>query len=304
MANPQKPRQVIFEIMKHTWGIGHQDFFPIVASDYLANHYRGDAANRGRSIVNAEVEKYESTDFKPFAQSAAVLVSAMHASRKGPHSNEEIVGYLAGEACDCMCESLDRYGLGGAMYANAMRDIAQDGHLSEADRAHLAVLLFCAAGCTGDVRLAVDEALEANRIMGARFTTADADPSRDGYGRSSRMALIRIDAGGHGGQYMVDDGEAGSVIGRQATSEHDISDVDGSVSKQHARIWRDDDGNWWVQGLGSLNGTRLIDGETHEEIVVEPPKSERGDKKCNPFELHAGDTLIFADSTQFLVQVI
>jgi diguanylate cyclase (GGDEF)-like protein len=45
-------------------------------------------------------------------------------------------------------------------------------------------------------------------------------------------------------QYIVGrDSEAGLVVSRS------------SVSRQHARLYTDDDGNWWVEDLNSTNGT-------------------------------------------------
>jgi len=45
-------------------------------------------------------------------------------------------------------------------------------------------------------------------------------------------------------QYIVGrDSEAGFVVSRS------------SVSRQHARLFVDDDGNWWVEDLNSTNGT-------------------------------------------------
>ncbi|HHQ49042.1 MAG TPA: FHA domain-containing protein, partial [Acidobacteria bacterium] len=60
------------------------------------------------------------------------------------------------------------------------------------------------------------------------------------------------------------------VIGR--ASHSDITVPDRSLSRQHARIFRDDDG-WWVEDLGSRNGT-LLNGQP---LVDGPARIAPGD---------------------------
>lgn len=308
MVNRAKPRQVVFGLLKTVWGIGHQDSFSLLADEYTASKYNAERKTAlSREIVNVELEKYPLCTFKPFELSSAAIVSAMHSAKRGPTSNSEIVKYFSSQASNAMCESLAQNGLSATLFENAMADIVCDDALNCTDKAHLAVLLFCATGCTADVRQAVDDALIANKKLGARFRTTQADDrpvdeplmSADG----QQFALLRIDAGGHGGQYVLSVDPVGTEIGRQSTAEHAITDVDMSVSKRHARIWRDDAGLWWIEGLRSTNGTKVIDGITREIIIVEPPALERvAGVSYPPREVHLGDIIVLAGTTQFWVQ--
>lgn len=298
-----KPRQVVFGLLRDTWGIGNYEAFSILGDEY-ANELVADkhVSRLGRTIVNVEPADYYQGAFKPFEQSTAILVSSLHAARKGPNTNAAIVDYLKGDPTDLLCEALERYGANTTLLRNAMSDIACDGDLSETDRAHLMLLLFCAAGCTADVRFAVEETLSASRHMGARFRTSE--PEADSFDSSKGLVLIRIDSEGYGGRHTISPEQDEVVIGRMPRQENAITDVGMLVSKEHARIWRGEDGLWWIQGLGSTNGTVVIDGTTRESIVVELPRSERTkDDKPGIFELHAGDTIVLGESTRFLVQV-
>ncbi|MBI1373115.1 MAG: SpoIIE family protein phosphatase [Phycisphaera sp.] len=55
------------------------------------------------------------------------------------------------------------------------------------------------------------------------------------------------------------------TIGRSSSNQVQIPD--GSVSRHHTEVARDDDGRWWVIDLGSQNGT-YVDGERVEGKMV------------------------------------
>lgn len=299
-----KPRQVVFGLLNDTWGIGNYEAFEILGNEYENSLVADKHISRlGRRIVNVEPADYYPGAFKPFEQSTATLVSALHAARKGPETNVDIINYLEDEPADLLCEALERYGENAVQLRNAMSDIAHDTTLSDTDRAHLMMLLFCAAGCTGDVSFAVDEALSASRHMGAKFRTSE--PGTDSYDTPEGLVLIRIDSEGNGGRYTISPEQGEVILGRMPRSENAITDVGMLVSKEHARIWRDDEGLWWIQGLDSTNGTAIVDGATREMIVVEPPRAERMEgEKRGSFELHVGDTILLGGATQFWVQAI
>lgn len=129
----------------------------------------------------------------------------------------------------------------------------------------------------------------------------------------------------------------GSEIGAFAVSEGSITDVGPLVSGRHARVWRASDGRWLVEDLGSTNGTVIIDGATGERVPVMPtarkagaPSAEEGgaagagaegqgevvleatsgdgcapdaalSEVAGPREIHAGDRLVLAGDTTYLV---
>jgi pSer/pThr/pTyr-binding forkhead associated (FHA) protein/S1-C subfamily serine protease len=50
---------------------------------------------------------------------------------------------------------------------------------------------------------------------------------------------------------------AGARIGRDPALDITFPDDESLVSAVHARLWREGDGSWWIQDLGSTNGTWL-----------------------------------------------
>jgi two-component system, cell cycle response regulator len=67
-------------------------------------------------------------------------------------------------------------------------------------------------------------------------------------------------------QYIVGrDSEAGFVVSRS------------SVSRQHARLYNDDDGNWWVEDLNSTNGTFVNETRIHAQQLADSDQVRFGD---------------------------
>ena len=102
---------------------------------------------------------------------------------------------------------------------------------------------------------------------------------------------------------ILEDGTVfeGTQIGALALGEGAVSKVGPDVSGLHARLWCDDAGRWWVEGLGSRNGTVLVSGLTGEETTVEPPAAERREWQAAPVEVAPGDQLRLGESTTFVL---
>ena len=67
-------------------------------------------------------------------------------------------------------------------------------------------------------------------------------------------------------QYIVGrDSEAGLVVSRS------------SVSRQHARLFVDDDGNWWVEDLNSTNGTFINETRIRSQQLADADQVRFGD---------------------------
>src|SRR5258705_353684 len=67
-------------------------------------------------------------------------------------------------------------------------------------------------------------------------------------------------------QYIVGrDSEAGFVVSRS------------SVSRQHARLYVDDDGNWWVEDLNSTNGTFVNEVRVRAQLLTDADQVRFGD---------------------------
>jgi len=67
-------------------------------------------------------------------------------------------------------------------------------------------------------------------------------------------------------QYIVGrDSEAGFVVSRS------------SVSRQHARLYTDDDGQWWVEDLNSTNGTFVNETRIRAQMLTDADQVRFGD---------------------------
>lgn len=107
--------------------------------------------------------------------------------------------------------------------------------------------------------------------------------SRDGKGLSAEEALSLVT-------------NQGGALMEQALREcHQDLALYRNVLERLAR-----GAGYSVQGLGSSNGTVLISGEDGSETVVEPARA--GASACaEPVEVHAGDELVLAGSTRFML---
>ena len=126
---------------------------------------------------------------------------------------------------------------------------------------------------------------------------AAADPRE----QAQALGLLRM-VGGlvSGGLHWVQPLSDGVEIGALALGPDDINDVAPDVSGHHLRVWCNEADRWCVQGLGSSNGTVLISGEEGSETVVEPARASAA-ACAEPVEVHAGDELVLAGSTRFML---
>ena len=221
----------------------------------------------------------------------------------------QVAEHYRGEGAEAMCASLRTYGLDDRLYRNACARIASDGGDLETSALPL-VTLFVSCGCLCDPQGAVKttEALISDK-MGGHFSTTelsvgdgfpsdlDAEPKH-----AEKLGLIRIvGTAVKPPLYPLNDGEGGTVIGSLATGKGAITDVDRDVSRHHARVFVKD-GTWYVEGLGSTNGTVLISGADMTQQVVEATRHARTAGSAHPpVPLSNGDIICLGATTRFLV---
>lgn len=266
-----------------------------------------------REIVHAQPGRYGIAAFNSFPRIAQQLETLIFPRLKDEGKGiQEFGSHYRGAAGRSMSAVISAMGQDSNLYRNALNRIEMAEGITDAAKAHLAFMLFVATGCLGSPRLSIgivsDYAAQSlscristvETQVGAGYANAVAAPQRD-----VCLGLLRIvDGEARPPIHPLSLDPEGSVIGALATGPSDITDVGYDVSGRHARIWRQD-GSWWMQGLGSTNGTTMISGDTHEPVTIEPPQSQRSlDEKPAPVRIANSDLLCLGSSTEFLVMRI
>lgn len=275
-----------------------------------------DRINNDRTFLSREVVHANPTTVQPerfgnIAQASLTLAGRIADALATPNAQQSIAEHYRTTAARQMSAALNAYGLDGKLYDNALEKIGQASLASERDRAVLYLMLFVATGCLADPSAAISlvEDYAASKLAAGLYTTETS--VGPGYAESQgrpanvQLGLLRIMGGvARPPIHPLSVAPEGTIVGVLASGPDDITDVDRDVSRRHLRIWQSD-GHWWVQGLGSTNGTRLISGDTREVRVVEPPRGLRkAGETYPPQELLNSDTLCLGATTQFLVMDI
>ena len=311
MATELTPCGALFETMKRYGGISHKDLARLVLSGRPLADGKSplsrcdDRTWVSRFIVHAPVGSLQDRYFCDWGV-AALRVSARLRSRDGKGlSAEEALSLITNQGGALMEQALRECHQDLALY-HVLERLARGAGYSVEERSELTMVLFVAAGCSANVKRACAYVLDyVKSVHGGRLETVPAAvmdseqpdaPSADP--RERRGQPVRRLASGdlHWVQPLSD----GVEIGALALGPDDINDVEPDVSGHHLRIWCNEAGRWCVQGLGSSNGTVLISGEDGSETVVEPARA--GASACaEPVEVHAGDELVLAGSTRFML---
>ena len=318
MATELTPCGALFETMKRYGGISHKDLARLVLSGRPLADGKSplsrcdDRTWVSRFIVHAPVGSLQDRYFCDWGV-AALRVMARLRSRDGKGlSAEETLSLVTDQGGALMEQALRECHQDLALYRNVLERLARGAGYSVEERAELAMVLFVAAGCSANVKRACAYVLDyVKTVHGGRLETVPAavmdqgeQPgavSADPREQAQALGLLRM-VGGlvSGGLHWVQPLSDGVEIGALALGPDDINDVEPDVSGHHLRIWCNEAGRWCVQGLGSSNGTVLISGEDGSETVVEPARADAS-ACAEPVEVHAGDELVLAGSTRFML---
>ncbi len=311
----ETPSSVMYGCMKQFASIKNNELARTLFSDSFnyggapMKDRLGERTLLSRTVVRAAPGDFPESAFSDFPGSAISICANILAKYPNPEGKGQVVDYFAGEACNAMCAALQGFGLNDTLYRNMCTHLEQMNLPNESDKATLLILLFISAGCLGDPACAAEITQQfSRRIASSGFRTSiarDDDLSRTvgSPETDSRIGLCRIVGGKlRMPAYLLSTDPEGTEIGSLSTAKGAINDVDATVSKRHVRIFRDADGHWYAEGLGSTNGTTVIRGETKWEEVVEPPRSRRqSNAPAMAVPIFPSDTLCLANSTRFLV---
>lgn len=283
-----------------------------------------ESSQLSRRIVHTEPGEIPRGLFNNFQIScphlARMLIDRRAIRRCGGNQDKavaELLESLTGPAAEKMLVALAKQNIDGAMLRNMNSYIAHADLPEEKDRFALALMMFVITGCLGNPRAASIVVIDyATEVLGADFQTAQTVVSAFAQPDETRieplLGLVRLAEGKIKAQTNIHVlNPEGTEVGLLPQAKHTIADVGPDASRRHARIWRDE-GRWFVEDLGSTNGTYVISGATGEETVVAPPRALRdedgsgasssdGGNQPAAVELAATDILLLGATTQFMV---
>jgi len=200
-----------------------------------------------------------------------------------------------------MSQALDASNIEPFLYENMVSYFSHVELPDEDKRALLHTMLFTITGCIGDPRTASILTVDyASSFLDVEYQTAPTTvgtmPKRLSNATAKTLGLVRvIDGCIKSGARMHALNAAGTELGILPEAKHTVSEVESDVSRRHAFIW-EENGQWFIQDLGSINGTRLISGSTGETTTLDPNGS--------PLPIRPTDIIQLASKTSFLVMPI
>lgn len=313
VANEKTPCAVLFDILKKHGGISNKELASLILSGRPLSDGRspvsrvGDRTWVSRFIVHAPIGSLQERYFCDFGVSALRIVARLKSREGRTLSSDDVFDLIAGEPGRCMQNALVACHQDATVYRNMLDRLSEESGYTVDERAEIAMVLFVAAGCSGNVRKAVECTLDFSQSAYGRRPVTSPSVSSECAGASSQgsglcLGLLRVmDGYVVGSPYWLDSSAGPVEIGAFASDGNSISSVGPDVSARHVRIWQDEEGSWFAEGLGSSNGTVLVNGASGEPVVVEPPRVEQDGFVSKPVAIRPGDELVLAKSTKFLV---
>lgn len=310
------PASVLFDLMKREGGVSHKELAGLLLSGRPLSDGRspqsriGDRTWISRFIVHAPVGTLTDQYFCDYSVGALRLASRMKSREKRALSGSQILSMVCGSAGEAMDEALRVHGQDPTLYRNMLARLSQEGSLTPDERAEVAMVLLVTVACTADVRRAVAEAtaFAQDTYGGGLVTPATVmvkaeTGERPAGSEEPVLGLLRVvDGLVVGTPQWLEPTETGSEIGSLALTVGAVNAVGPDVSGRHARIWREPDGTWYVEDLGSKNGTTLESALTGERVEVPFAKNGRSDDDRHPVPIAPGDQLTFASSTFVVIE--
>ena len=307
MATQLTPCGVLFETMKRYGGISHKSLARLVLSGRPLADGKSplsrcdDRTWVSRFIVHAPVGSLQDRYFCDFG-AAALRVCARLGARDGKNlSGAEILSLVVNQGGPLMGSALQACHQDMALYDNVMSRITAGEGYTDEERGELAMVMFVAVACSGNVKRASAYLLDyVKSVHGGRLVTvpasvfdvADAPAPADLRSQAQALGLLRVvDGLVAGSLHWAQPCSEGIEIGALALGPDDVTDVGPGVSGHHARIFCSESGSWCVEDLGSREGTLLVSGADRSETPV----------AADPVPVHAGDELVLAGNTRFVL---
>ena len=312
------PCSAMFGILKRRGGISYKELAGLILSGKPLSDGRSpvsrvnDRTWVSRFIVHAPAGSLQDRYFCDFGIGALRVVSRLKSKEGRGMTSAQVLDLVCGRDGLPLQDALAAHRQDTTLYRNVLDRLGDSSRFAADERAEVAMVLFVAAGCTADVRRAVKYTLDFSQaVQGGRLATpltasplsaTLAEERATSRGARPHLQLLRVTGGCvSGAPYWIAPSEEGAEIGALALSEDAVTDVGPGVSAHHALVRCDAQGRWFVEGLGSRNGTAVRSGATRALTVVEPPRGQDEGFERVPVRLRSGDELLLADDTAFIV---
>ncbi|WP_206214739.1 MULTISPECIES: FHA domain-containing protein [unclassified Adlercreutzia] len=322
------PISVLFSLMKKQGGISNKELAGLILSGRPLSDGRSaksridDRTWVSRFLVHAAADDLSDQYFCDYAVGALRIVARMKSRGRRTLSGSQVLEIVCGPDGRAMDDALRACGRDPTLYRNMLERIVGENALCVDERAEAAMVLLVTAACTADVRRAVDHAQQfVQTTYGGGLSTPRMALASQGEGEASArgedeaatapapvLGLLRVKDGlVVGAPHWLSSAPEGSEVGALALSDGAVNEVEADVSARHARIWRSGEDVWYVEDLGSRNGTVLVSGLSGDRVEVRPPCEGCGSaasavgQMSAPVPVRPGDQLRFGASTTFIV---
>jgi len=248
----ETPREVLFRTMQEKWTVSNKELARAILMGESVTSGKSPQelievrSTLSRFVVHVQPGECTYGWLAPYEQSVPKVLGLIKRSKR-PHSSHDIVSVLSDTTAD-MRASFEAHMLDGVLYANASERFSREGALSAADASELMTALFVVAGCSGSPTTAAEYAIGlASRLSAASAlkTSLPAEAGMEAEKGPVALGMYRC-----AGDVLISDvyrlaaDEQGTEVGALSLAANSINDVGYGVSRRHARIWRDDEGDW------------------------------------------------------------
>ena len=324
MNRNDTPIDVFFSILETEFSLGRRAASAALLADKKVKW--GRKHRNARQIATGPGDKRQLTDYVSKALPGTIpiealerleisiptlmtdIVSALRTRddlRSDSDSYAHIVRLLTREYAYIMIAALEDYACAADIFDNMLDSIRDMSFEGMRDRACTALALYATSAFLGDVEQAANLTIQYCNARYGIYLLEEWDPETAALDEDApmEMGVQRIIRGIIRGRRHTLEPE-GTIFGSLPSTEGDfVADVNNSVSFEHARMFMNEqDGKWYVEGLGGKYGTYIERPGTEGAIVVEPPVDSLAERNSGPVEILPFDVVVMG-STKFEVQL-
>ena len=262
---------------------------------------------RTRELIQKDPRELPPFYFRDI-QSATYAVAGLYSDNG--MSCAQATAHVVSTGVGPMVQSLREYGYEEYLLLNTIQDILRSSEINDPDCLAGILAVYLGVAFYGDPRIAIQRAFEFRGTLFPSISpsteivpTQTADDNSGILDGNQGLALVRCHADGsvEGTMNILNSNPEGTIIGRVATAEAAISNVDPTVSRQHLQVFCKD-GRWFARGMGSVNGSKVL----HADGTLEVIESKKGKTPVvsATVEIFPDDILMLGNRTKFKAVLI